>query len=222
MFLIFNQNLTYFLAMLFKIKELLLIIIVLLFMMSCGDNLTKTTKDESATITMSYLDGTWLTECRYHSSTSNSSKIEIVFSDSGDNATSTVTYYSGTICNNRSYLYKEKIRSISLQSKSELANGLKVTKYTGVISDVTITPVTSTTATSFNNNSTCGLSSWSNNTETSIAGRTCGSTTYSSINDGFKSVLQMNSEKTYIKIGNQTLDSEGYPTGLYSDKYFKQ
>ena len=32
----------------------------------------------------------------------------------------------------------------------------------------------------------------------------------------------MNSEKTYTKIRNQTLDSDEYPTELYSDKYFKQ
>jgi len=208
----------------FKIFILLLII---LFPFGCGDNLSKSTKDESATLSMSVLNGIWNdNNCNLSSSTvSPSYKISILFAESGDNATSTTTHFSDSNCTNATWLFKEKVGSISFQGKTTLSDSRIVTKYSAVIVDITITPLTSDKATYFNDSpSTCGINTWSANTETSIAGKTCNTTTYPSINSGYKDILQMNSEKSYIKTGNvaSTLDSNGYPINLYSNKYYKQ
>ena len=75
---------------------------------------------------------------------------------------------------------------------------------------------------SFNSASFCGVTSWSSGSETSIAGKTCQSTTFSSVNDGFKDIVQMNSERTYIRFGNTSdLESDGYPSTVYANKYYK-
>jgi len=92
-----------------------------------------------------------------------------------------------------------------------------------VLTDYTVEPSTSTVATSFNNASFCGITSWSSGSESSIAGRTCGTTTISSVNDGFKDIVQMNSEKTFIRYGaSSDLDSDGYPTSLYINTFYKE
>ena len=57
---------------------------------------------------------------------------------------------------------------------------------------------------------------------TSVAGKTCQTTTYSAANIGFRDIVQMNSERTYIKIGNTTdLENDGYPSTVYANKYYK-
>ena len=103
-----------------------------------------------------------------------------------------------------------------------LSSGHIVTNYTAVISDYTVEPTTSTYASSLNSISHCGLTSWTSGTETSIAGLTCGSITISSANDGFKDIIQMDSERTFIRTGSSEVDSDGYPTSLYSNSYYKQ
>ena len=91
-----------------------LIIGLIVFIFSgCGNEVSTNTKDGSATITMAYLDGTWAEECLFISSSSTSQETVVVFSDSGDNATISGIIYSGTNCNNKSYIVRTKINNIS-------------------------------------------------------------------------------------------------------------
>ena len=204
-------------------KSYHLIIVLIVFIFSgCGNEVSTSTKDGSATITMATLDGTWTEECQFLSSSSTSGKIAIVFSNSGDNATESTTFYTGTICYNQNYILRNKINNISIGTKTTNTAGLIITKYTAVISDITIEPKNATLASSLNSISFCGVTSWSSGSETSIAGKTCSSTTYSSANTGYRDIIQMNSEKTYIRTGNTSdLESDGYPSTVYSNKYYK-
>ena len=204
-------------------KSYHLIIGLIVFIFSgCGNEVSTSTKDGSATITMATLDGTWIRECEFISSTSTSGKVEIVFSSSSNTSTKSTTYYTGSICYNQNYILREKINNISIGTKTTNTEGLIITKYTAVISDITIEPKNAAIASSFNSASFCGVTSWSSGSETSIAGKTCSSTTYSSVNDGFRDIVQMNSERTYIRTGNTSdLESDGYPSTVYANKYYK-
>ena len=200
----------------------LIIVLIVSIFSGCGNEVSTTTKDASTTITMAILDGTWIEECQFVSSSSTSTKEIFAFSSSNNTATNSLTYYTGSICNNQNYIIRVKTNNISIGTKSANTEGLIITKYTAVILDYTLEPSTTAGATAFNNASYCGVTSWSSGSETSIAGKTCSSTTYSSVNDGFKDIVQMNSERTYIRFGNTSdLESDGYPSTVYGNNYYK-
>ena len=71
-----------------------------------------------------------------------------------------------------------------------------ITKFTSVVSDITLEPITSNAATSLNIDTYCGLASWSSATQTSIAGLTCDSITYKTQNAVYHNLIQINSNKT--------------------------
>ena len=200
-----------------------LIIGLIVFIFSgCGNEVSTSTKDGSITITMAILDGTWIGECEFISSSSTSVKETYAFSSSSNTAINSVTYYTGSICNNQNYILRVKTNNISIGTKSANTAGLIITKYTAVILDITIEPKNAAIASSFNSTSFCGVTSWSSGSETSIAGKTCQSTTFSSVNDGFRDIVQMNSERTYIRFGNTSdIESDGYPSTVYANKYYK-
>ena len=200
-----------------------LIIVLIVFIFSgCGNEVSTSTKDGSTTITMAILDGTWIGECEFISSSSTSVKETYAFSSSSNTAINSITYYTGSICNNQNYILRVKTNNISIGTKSANTAGLIITKYTAVILDITIEPKNAARASSLNSTSYCGVTSWSSGSETSIAGKTCSSTTYSSVNDGFRDIVQMNSERTYIRFGNTSdLESDGYPSTVYTNKYYK-
>ena len=200
-----------------------LIIGLIMFIFSgCGNEVSTSTKDGSTTITMAILDGTWIGECEFISSSSTSVKETYAFSSSSNTEINSITYYTGSICNNQNYILRVKTNNISIGTKSANTEGLIITKYTAVILDITIEPKNAAIASSFNSASFCGVTSWSSGSETSIAGKTCQSTTYSSVNDGFRDIVQMNSERTYIRFGNTSdLESDGYPSTVYANKYYK-
>ena len=204
-------------------KSTHLIIGLIVFIFSgCGNEVSTSTKDGSTTITMAILDGTWIGECQFISSSSTSAKKTYTFSSSNNTATESLTYYTGSIRNNQNYILSEKTNNISIGTKSANTAGLIITKYTAVILDITIEPKNAAIASSFNSTSFCGVTSWSSGSETSIAGKTCSSTTFSSVNDGFRDIVQMNSERTYIRFGNTSdLESDGYPSTVYTNKYYK-
>ena len=200
----------------------LIIVLIVSIFSGCGNEVSTTTKDGSATITMAILDGTWIGECQFISSSSTSVKETFAFSSSNNTATNSLTYYTGSICNNQNYILSVKTNNISIGTKSANTEGLIKTKYTAVILDITIEPKNAAKASSFNSASFCGVTSWSSGSETSIAGKTCQSTTYSSANDGFRNIVQMNSERTYIRFGNTSdIESDGYPSTVYANKYYK-
>ena len=62
-------------------KSYHLIIVLIVFIFSgCGNEVSTSTKDGSVTITMAILDGTWIEECKFISSSSTSVKRAYVFS----------------------------------------------------------------------------------------------------------------------------------------------
>ena len=92
--------------------QLFIVLIVFIFLSGCGNEVSTSTKDSSATITMAYLYGTWSEKCQYDSSDGSSYKTGAVFSDSADNATISSSYYSGSICNNDYVIVRQKINTI--------------------------------------------------------------------------------------------------------------
>ena len=103
-----------------------LIIGLIVFIFSgCGNEVSTSTKDGSTTITMAILDGTWIEECQFISSSSTSGKRAIVFSSSNNTATKSTTYYTGSICNNQDYILSVKTNNISIGTKSANTEGLR-------------------------------------------------------------------------------------------------
>jgi hypothetical protein len=188
----------------------------------CGDNLSTSTKDESASVTTDFLAGTWTAECVDNTTASTSSKTVLVFSASGDNLTATTTNYSDLSCVTQSSVFTKKLNTLVLGSKSFTSQNQIINKFTAVVTDITLEPKTTSVSTSLNLSSFCGLTVWGSGTETSVAGLTCGSATYKSVNDSYFDIIQMNSEKTFIRLGNITNPaSTGYPKTLYTQEYYK-
>ena len=186
----------------------------------CGDELSTSTTDDSANITKSVLTGTWTAKCSDNTTASTSSKTVLVFSASGDNLAATTTNYSDLSCVTQSSVFTKKLNTLVLGSKTKTLQNQIINELTAAVADITLEPKTSSVSTSLN--SFCGLTGWSLATEKSIAGLTCGSITYSAINDIHSDIIQMNSGKTFIRLGNITnAASTGYPKTLYTQEYYK-
>ncbi len=184
------------------------------------------TVDESAIITKSLLVGTWTAKCSDNTTASISSKTVLVFSASGDNLTATTTNYSVLNCvaNNESSIFRKKLNTLVLGSRTTTSQNQIINKFTAAVTDITLEPKTTSVSSSLNGSTYCGLSSgWSSGTETSVAGLTCDTTTYKSVNDSYKDIIRMNSEKTFIRLGNTTNtdSSTGYPKTLNTQEYYK-
>ena len=204
-------------------KYLLLFLTLIMFMSAgCGDTLTTTTIDESASATTTFLAGTWTAKCVDNTTASTSTKTVLVFSAAADSLSSNNTNYSDLNCVTQTYVIIKTLNSLSLGSKSTTSQNQIMTKYTAVVSNITLEPKTSNVATSLNSSSFCGLTGWSSGAATSIAGLTCDSITYSTQNEVYSDLIQINSEKTFIRLGNTTnLGSNGYPKTIYSLEYYK-
>ena len=204
-------------------KRYLMLLTLIIFMSTgCGDNLSTSTKDESASVTTDFLAGTWTAECVDNTTASTSSKTVLVFSAAADNLSSTSTNYSDLNCVTQNFVIRKTLNTLSLGSKSTTDQYQIMTKYTAVVSNITLEPKTSDIATSLNTDSYCGSTGWSSGAQTSIAGLTCDSITYKAQNAAYKDLIQINSEKTFIRLGNTTnLGSSGYPKTLYTVEYFK-
>ena len=186
----------------------------------CGDELSTSTTDDSANITKSVLTGTWTAKCSDNTTASTSSKTVLVFSASGDNLAATTTNYSDLSCVTQSSVFTKKLNTLVLGSKTKTSQNQIINELTAAVADITLEPKTSSVSNSLN--SFCGLSGWSSGTEKSIAGLTCGSITYNAVNDTHSDIIQMNSGKTFIRLGNITnAASTGYPKTLYAEEYYK-
>ncbi len=189
---------------------------------SCGENLSTSTTDNSANVTTDLLAGTWTALCVDNSSASTSIQSILVFSNDADNLTSTSTSYSDSACVTQSYVIAKTYNTLSIGNKSTTNQNQVITKFTAVISDITLEPKTSDVATSLNADTYCGLSDWSSGTKISIAGLTCGSITFKAKNTTYNDLIQVNSGKTFIRLGNTTnIASNGYPETLYTEEYYK-
>ena len=208
------------------IKYIILLFFSIFLLSGCGDTLSTSTTDDSANITKSLLTGTWTAKCNDNTTASTSSKTVLVFSASGDNLAATTTNYSDLSCVTQSSVFTKKLNTLVLGSKTTTSQNQIIHKFTALVSDITLEPKDNDTTTSFSLNSICGLSGWSIGNEKSIAGQTCGSITYNAVNDTHSDIIQINSEKTFIRLGNitnpaSTGASTGYPKTLYSEEYYK-
>ena len=204
------------------IKYIFLLFFSIFLLSGCGDKLSTSTTDDSANITKSLLTGTWTAKCSDNTTASTSSKTVLVFSASGDNLTATTTNYSDLSCVTQSFVFTKKLNTLELGSKTTTSQNQIINKFTAVVTDITLEPKTTSVSTSLNLSSFCGLTGWGSGTETSVAGLTCGSITYNAVNDSYFDIIQMNSEKTFIRLGNITnAASTGYPKTLYTEEYYK-
>ncbi len=204
------------------IKYIFLLFFSIFLLSGCGDELSTSTTDDSANITKSLLTGTWTAKCSDNTTASTSSKTVLVFSASGNNLTATTTNYSNLSCVTQSFVFTKKLNTLVLGNKTTTSQNQIINKFTAVVTDITLEPKTTSVATDLFFSSFCGLTSWNSGTETSVAGLTCGSITYNAVNDSYLDIIQMNSEKTFIRLGNITnAASTGYPKTLYTEEYYK-
>ena len=204
------------------IKYILLLFFSIFLLSGCGDELSTSTIDDSAKITNALLTGTWTAKCSDNTTASTSSKTVLVFSASGDNLAATTTNYSDLSCVTQISVFTKKLNTLALGSKDTTSQNQIINEFTAVVTDITLEPKTSYVTTSLNNSSFCGLTSWSTGTETSISGLTCGSITFNAVSDTHSDIIQMNSGKTFIRLGNITnAASNGYPKTLYTQEYYK-
>ena len=206
------------------IKYILLLFFSIFLLSACGDELSTSTADDSANITKSILTGTWTAKCSDNTTASTSSKTVLVFSASGDNLTASTTNYSDESCvsDNQSSVFTKKLKTLDLGSKTKTSQNQIINKFTAAVTDITLEPKTTSVSTSLNLSSFCGLTGWGSETETSVAGLTCGSKTYNAVNDIHSDIIQMSSEKTFIRLGNITnAANTGYPKTLYTQEYYK-
>jgi len=202
------------------IKYILLLFFSIFLLSACGEKLSTSTTDDSANITKALLTGTWTAKCSDNTTASTSSRTVLVFSASGDNLAATTTNYSDLSCVTQSSVFTKKLNTLVLGSKTKTSQNQIINKFTAKFTDITLEPKTSSVSTSLN--SFCGLTGWSLATEKSLAGLTCGSITYNAVNDTHSDIIQMNSGKTFIRLGNITnAASTGYPKTLYTQEYYK-
>ena len=203
------------------IKYILLLFFSIFLLSACGEKLSTSTTDDSANITKALLTGTWTAKCSDNTTASTSSRTVLVFSASGDNLAATTTNYSDLSCVTQSSVFTKKLNTlVLLGSKTKTSQNQIINKFTAKVTDITLEPKTSSVSTSLN--SFCGLTGWSLATEKSLAGLTCGSITYNAVNDTHSDIIQMNSAKTFIRLGNITnAASTGYPKTLYTQEYYK-
>ena len=205
------------------IKYIFLLFFSIFLLSGCGDELSTSTTDDSANITKALLTGTWTAKCSDNTTAKTSSKTVLVFSNSGNNLTATTTNYSNESCVTQSFVFTKKLNTLVLESSKTFTSQNQIIKnFTAKVIDITLEPKTSYVSTSLYSNSFCELTSWNSGTETSVAGLTCGSITYNAVNDTHSDIIQINSEKTFIRLGNITnAASTGYPKTLYTEEYYK-
>ena len=210
------------------IKNIFLLFFSIFLLSGCGDGLSTSTTDDSASITKDLLTGTWTAKCSDNITASTSALTELVFYDSGDNLTATTTYYSGLSCVTQNFIFRKKLNGLGLKDKTTTSQNQIIYKFKAKITDISIEPKTSDVSSSLNavdnitGDTYCGLSGWIPGTETSVAGLTCGSITNNAVNDTYSDIIQMNSEKTFIRLGNITdAASNVYPKTLYTQEYYK-
>ena len=206
------------------IKYIFLLFFSIFLLSGCGDKLSTSNTDDSANITKSLLTGTWTAKCSDNTTASTSSKTVLVFSASGDNLTASTTNYSDKSCvsDNQSSVFTKKLKTLELGSKTTTSQNQIINKFTALVTDITLEPKTTSVSTSLNYPPFCGLTGWGSGTETSVSGLTCGSITYNAVNDIHSDMIQINSEKTFIRLGNITnAPSTGYPKTLYTQEYYK-
>ena len=198
------------------------IILILIFsftILSCSKE-----SDSSTSSTTTELEGTWVKSCdggSYYRSTTFYYKDTVVVS--GSNVTWKEEAHNDSNCSSDNYTRDWTYSNgLSIGDAVTYESGTKTgAKFTLTMSGLTETLNNSYEVTLANNNSFCGYSDWELNVAKEVAGKTCGSHDWDSVNTKRLSVYK-NESSTTIKFGDFNLESSGYPSGINSNVYTKQ
>ena len=180
--------------------------------------------DSSSSSSTTELEGTWVKSCdggSYYRSTTFYYKDTVVVS--GSNVTWKEEAHSDSNCSSDNYTRDWTYSNgLSIGDAVTYESGTKTgAKFTLTLSGLTETQNNSDEVTLANNNSYCGYSDWELNVAKDVAGKTCGSHDWDSVNTKRLSVYK-NESSTTIKFGDFNLESSGYPSGINSNVYTKQ
>jgi len=118
------------------------------------------------------LEGTWISSC------TNQKVISITFS--GTTHTAQTRNYSDSSCSIARYNSDLQVSSLSAGPATTLSDQTSGYSFYGKTSLQTVTPKSSSGARDLNSAAYCGETSWQLDTATSIAGKTCANSTFSS------------------------------------------
>ena len=180
--------------------------------------------DSSTSSTTTELEGTWVSTCysySYYRSTTFYYIDTVVVS--GSNVTWKEEAHNDSNCSSDNYTRDWTYSNgLSIGDAVTFESGTKTgAKFTLTMSGLTETLNNSYEVTLANNNSFCGYSDWELNVAKDVAGKTCGSHDWDSVNTKRLSVYK-NESSTTIKFGDFNLESSGYPSGINSNVYTKQ
>ena len=165
------------------------------------------------TDTPTELEGTWVESCHASGSYFRINSLTV----SGTNSVETNDWYSDSSCTNKVGKNIFLSESLSIGNNITLDNGGTVHKFTTNLSDSTYTSLSSDDVSWCNTNSYCGLTNWELNTPQSIAGKTCGSSTYFSKGITVYGVYKLDGSKLFFRASK-----DDYPTAVPTNSWNKQ
>ena len=165
------------------------------------------------TDTPTELEGTWVESCHASGSYFRINSLTV----SGTNWVNTNDWYSDSSCTNKVGKNIFLSESLSIGNNITLDNGETVHKFTTNLSDSTYTSLSSDDVSWCNTNSYCGLTNWELNTPQSIAGKTCGSSTYFSKGITVYGVYKLDGSKLFFRASK-----DDYPTAVPTNSWNKQ
>jgi hypothetical protein len=118
------------------------------------------------------LEGTWVSSC------TNQTVISVTFS--GTTHTAQTRQFSDSSCSVARFNSDLEIASLTAGPATTLSDGTSGYSFSGKTSLQTVTPKSSSAVRDLIADSYCGETSWQLDTATSVAGKTCGSATFSS------------------------------------------
>ena len=165
------------------------------------------------TDTPAELEGSWVESCHASGSFFRINLLTV----SGTNSVETNDWYSDSSCTDKVGKNIFLSESLSIGNNITLDNGETVHKFTTNLSDITYTSLSSDDVSWCNTNSYCGLTNWELNTPQSIAGKTCGSSTYFSKGITVYGVYKLDGSKLFFRESK-----DDYPTDVPTNSWNKQ
>jgi len=195
-------------------------IILILFFSFAIFSCAKKSDTSSTTTTNTEIEGTWQTPCYVSGSYYYIKKVTV----SGTNWTDTTESHTDSSCatdyNTWTYTYGSVSIGNELTFPSYGSSGGSGHDFTLTLSEYTYTVQNSSSVSSNNTNSYCGITDWVLNTAHDVAGKTCGGSTLQSIGTAYYGIYILDGSKLFW-----TLSSDAYndsvPTGD-NDTFTKQ
>ena len=200
----------------YKMKKMLYVLVISLLsftIFSCAK------KDESSSTTSTTaLEGTWLSSCHSSGMYYNLNTLTVT----GTGVVFKKEMHNDSNCSTDNNTQELTYSSLSIGDAVTYDNGTKTGAYFSMIfSGATETPNSSYDVTWVNDNSYCGYSDWELNVAKDITGKTCEGSTNMSANTKLLSLYKNESSNT-IQLGSFNIESDGYPSGVFSVDYTKQ